>query len=486
MGFIRVAVIASIFGGGGQADLLNLLYSFPNNMRKLLAEGAFSSGIILVIDYSDSHKWKTNTVIRSISTVHSLFVFLFVFLLFLFAPTIVPYLFPFSSEKLQIAISLFRYFLLSIPFMALTALYMAVLHTRKDFLIPAITPILSSLAIIACILLFYKLLGVYAMATGVLIGGGLQFLVHVLRVKQNGFSVVPIFRVKKEVLTLFWKNVRSPFLIALLFVILQQVSMTLAALLPEGSGAAFTNALVIWQLPQGIFSQTVITVFFPLISTSYAHKDEQSTSKAVSQSLIQIIVFMIPSTFLLMFFSREIVSVVLQRGAFDHFATMHSATVLVFLAIGLFGVSLFRLLQRIAYALQKRTAVLFFTIVAIFIDIVFSIILIRGKLQVAGLGLAQSIAFSVVSLFFFIYLRKSLPSLTLIPIIRVFFQTIIISAFASLFLVLASFLWHDYWVQGSSFHSWGYALLTIFFFTIIVLGLYRYSGISLFPPKKDI
>lgn len=48
LGFVRIAVIGAIFGTSGSADVLNAVFTIPNNLRKLLAEGAFSSAFIPV------------------------------------------------------------------------------------------------------------------------------------------------------------------------------------------------------------------------------------------------------------------------------------------------------------------------------------------------------------------------------------------------------------------------------------------------------
>ncbi|MDA3941214.1 MAG: murein biosynthesis integral membrane protein MurJ, partial [Spirochaetia bacterium] len=49
LGFLRTAVISYIFGASGTADVINLTFAIPNNLRKLMAEGALSAAFIPVI-----------------------------------------------------------------------------------------------------------------------------------------------------------------------------------------------------------------------------------------------------------------------------------------------------------------------------------------------------------------------------------------------------------------------------------------------------
>jgi putative peptidoglycan lipid II flippase len=49
LGFLRTAVITAVFGATGKADIINVTFAVPNNLRKLLAEGALSSAFIPVL-----------------------------------------------------------------------------------------------------------------------------------------------------------------------------------------------------------------------------------------------------------------------------------------------------------------------------------------------------------------------------------------------------------------------------------------------------
>ena len=46
LGFVKASAIGAVFGAGGQADVIHLIFNIPNNMRKLLAEGALSTAFI--------------------------------------------------------------------------------------------------------------------------------------------------------------------------------------------------------------------------------------------------------------------------------------------------------------------------------------------------------------------------------------------------------------------------------------------------------
>src|SRR6056297_993754 len=71
LGFVRIAVIGAIFGASGNADVLNLVFTIPNNLRKLTAEGALSSAFIPVLSpalVEDPSMERPRRVVRSVLT----------------------------------------------------------------------------------------------------------------------------------------------------------------------------------------------------------------------------------------------------------------------------------------------------------------------------------------------------------------------------------------------------------------------------------
>ena len=46
LGFVKIVIIGAVFGASGKADVLNAVFAVPNNLRKLMAEGALSSSFI--------------------------------------------------------------------------------------------------------------------------------------------------------------------------------------------------------------------------------------------------------------------------------------------------------------------------------------------------------------------------------------------------------------------------------------------------------
>ena len=56
LGFVKIALISHLFGATGKADVFNFVFDIPNNLRKLMAEGALSSAFIPTLSQSIAAK----------------------------------------------------------------------------------------------------------------------------------------------------------------------------------------------------------------------------------------------------------------------------------------------------------------------------------------------------------------------------------------------------------------------------------------------
>ena len=110
----------------------------------------------------------------------------------------------------DVAVVMTRWMFPYIAFMSLVALGAGVLNTWRRFAVPAATPVLLNICMIAATALgapWFKTLGVepiYALAGGVLLGGALQLGVQWLALKQLGLQ--PRLRWGWHALRLAWRD----------------------------------------------------------------------------------------------------------------------------------------------------------------------------------------------------------------------------------------------------------------------------------------
>ena len=400
LGFVRIGIIAAIFGASGSADVLNLVFNIPNNLRKLLAEGALSAAFVpsLVRAREVSTKAAGNLVREIVGfQIVALLPFL---LVALFAPQWVTNLIlDFSEpERRLLAAELFRYLAHYVLLVSIAAVAMATLNAEGRFALPGAAPLLFSVAMIGSILVSADHLGIFSVAVGVVLGGLLQIVVQVPSLRRLGYRLMPSFHFRDPAFRVTIRAWVPIVATSSAFAINQQVALYFASGLADGSGSALTNAIVFWQLPLGVLSASVTTVVFPALSRAAARSDEAETARLLQGSAYALVLLLVPAGVGLAVLSREIIAVGLQRGAFELKDTLLAARVLRFYGPGLVSVGLFTLAQRAQFAKGNTRGPVFVATATVAVDIALSLWLKDTELGVAGLALAGSCAYSLGSI----------------------------------------------------------------------------------------
>ena len=189
-GLARDLIMASMFGASALTDAFNVAFRIPNLFRRLFAEGAFSQAFVPVLAAAKAQHGEeaTRALIHHVATALAWALVLTCVLGVAGAPVLVWMLasgLRQSGEGFEAAVLMTRWMFPYIGFMSMVALSAGVLNTWKRFALPAATPVLLNLCMIAAAWWGAPLLAargiepIYAMAGGVMAGGVLQLAVQV-------------------------------------------------------------------------------------------------------------------------------------------------------------------------------------------------------------------------------------------------------------------------------------------------------------------
>ena len=413
LGFARYSVVAALFGQTWKADVLNAVFSIPMNLRKMVAEGAFSTAFIPVLSRTveeDPTRVRSRQLVRALFSLQIVVLVPLTVLAIVFAPQIVGVLAPFGvSEKQTLAVDLFRWFINFLFLVSLSAVLMGVENTHQKFLIPAVSPILFSVAVIASLVFLYPTMGVYAQIPGVLLGGFLPIVMQWFGFRRLGYSMMPLRKFWIPDLKETVKKWGPALLVSGISLINQQISVTLAATLHEGSVSALQNAITFWQLPAGVLSASVVTVYFPRMSRQAARKDWLAASATMVQGLELQALLLVPAGFLMFLFAEPIIGLAFQRGLFRYTDTVLAAQVLSWLSWDLFLSGIFNFLQRFFYAKGDFRTPFWVSLVWAITDVVFSVTLMRTPLGVIGLAGGSVAGFAVGAVVLLLLAWRQLP-----------------------------------------------------------------------------
>ncbi len=259
-GLVRELLVASTFGASAITDAFNVAFRIPNLFRRLFAEGAFSQAFVPVLAASKAQHGEeaTKLVIDRVATLLTWALLLTCAIGVAAAPALVWLMASGLKQDprgFEAAVFMTRWMFPYIGFMSLVALSSGVLNTWRRFAVPAATPVLLNVAMIAAAWLgapWLKTQGIepiYAMGAGVMIGGALQLAVQIPALLA--ISMLPKISFNWAVAREAWadpatKNIAKLMLPALLGVSVAQISLIIntqiASHLTPGSVSWLTYA----------------------------------------------------------------------------------------------------------------------------------------------------------------------------------------------------------------------------------------------------
>jgi putative peptidoglycan lipid II flippase len=455
----------------------------PNNLRKLLAEGALSSAFIPTLSASlveDPSGSTARQLTRRILALQLAILLPLVAAAGLFAAPLTRVLMPFPDPgKAALAAELFRWVFGYLLLISLAAVLMAVLNAHNLFLLPSLAPILFSVCVIAATVVFYRRLGVFSMAVGVLTGGVTQVVCQLPAYLRRGYDLRPDFRFRFPKFVRILRAWLPVLASASIFALTEQVAVLLASGLQDGSISALSNALVFFQLPFGIFSVSIVTVLFPKMSRQAAAGDTAGLRFSVGYGLQFLLLLLVPATLLFLFMGREMIAVAMQRRAFGLRDTLWTAGVLQAYAYGLFGLGAFTFLQRFFYARHDFRTPLYSALLVSAIDVLLSLWLRRTALQVRGLAVANSAAFWVGFVHLLAAARARLGGLDRRSFLHTGLRLAISLAPFTAVLVGFRLLTRGVWEEGSSLRTLGILAAGGIGSVAVLLGMYWLTRVEI-------
>ncbi|MBW4873786.1 MAG: polysaccharide biosynthesis C-terminal domain-containing protein, partial [Paeniclostridium sp.] len=204
------------------------------------------------------------------------------------------------------------------------------------------------------------------------------------------------------------------------------INRTLASTLDTGSITALNYANKLNVFAIGILVISISTIMYPILSKFAS----QNNMKAFKGSLIRcinlVIIIMLPIMVGMMVFATPIVSLLFEGGSFSSRDTFLTSTALLFYALGMVSFGIRDMLSRGFYSLQDTKTPVKNAVAAVFVDIVFSIILVK-IMGIGGLALSTSISVTFGAILLMVALRKKIGRLGIKSSVITFLKAIIAS-----------------------------------------------------------
>ncbi|SDH32971.1 murein biosynthesis integral membrane protein MurJ [Propionivibrio dicarboxylicus] len=398
LGFVRDFVIARIFGAGMMTDAFFVAFKLPNLLRRLFAEGAFSQAFVPILGETKNRHSEDDAkhLIDRVATMLFL-VLLVVTLIGMAGAPLLVYLsapgFSTDPNKFDLTVQLTRITFPYILFMSLVALSGGILNTWNRFAVPAFTPVLLNVSMIALSLFAapYFQQPVLALAWAVFLGGLLQLAFQLPSLKRIGMLPRFVFDWHDEGVRRILR-LMAP---AVLGVSVSQVSLLIntifASFLDTGSVSWLYYADRLMEFPAGMLGAALGTILLPSLAKYHANDNYDEYSKLLDWGLRLTLLLAAPAALALAIIAVPLIATLFHHGAFTSHDVFMTRNALVAYSVGLLGMILVKVLAPGFYARQNIRTPVKIGILTLCITQALNLALI-GWLQHAGLALSIGLA----------------------------------------------------------------------------------------------
>jgi putative peptidoglycan lipid II flippase len=342
LGAVRQVLFNAQFGAGAEASAYYAAFRLPDMLFSLIAGGALSSAMIPVLlstiqEEGEEAGWRlTSLVLNALLAVFAAIVLI----LEIFTPTFVNGLLApgFDAETSALTVDLTRIMLLQTLILAVGSVATAVLNSRNQFLLTALSIMSHNVALIAGILASRAVpgLGIYGPTLGVVGGAALQVLILLPGIIGRGARYRPVFdpgdRRLREVTRLLIPNGLAVgvgyagFILDTAFASKARESEALAAI---------QNAWLLVGLPIALLGQAAGQAAFPRLAAHVAAGNFARMRATLWQALAAVVALALPATAALIVLGRPTIQILFEHGKFDAVAGSLTYQVMTRYAIAL-------------------------------------------------------------------------------------------------------------------------------------------------------
>ena len=398
IGFLRDIVIANFYGAGMVSDAYFYAYQIPAISIILLGGvgGPFHSAVVSVFskmipNLNQKASPEVNKLFNTFLTSSFLVFLILGVLVFVFSDVIMKIIISNGSpELIHLAGMHLKIMAPVLTVGGVVGIYYGILIVYKEFLIPNISPILMSVAIIGIISLVRHDNSGMVLAVATTVGALCQFVYQLPKLKSLGFKFRPNLEVFNNPQ---YKNILELLFPAILSSTVGQVyiyvDMFFASQLQEGAWSAIGYANRLFQFPVGVLVTAFLVPLFPIFSKLVGEKDYDNIRYYFNKGvgLLNFVAF--PILVLIILLSTNAIQLIFQRGEFNEVATMMVSEALCYLSISIIFYVFRDSITRVFYAFNDSKTPFMVALSSIVIKFILNFFFVK-QLGIGGITLSTS------------------------------------------------------------------------------------------------
>ena len=419
LGLVRDVVFARFFGASLVMDAFLVANRIPNMLRRFFAEGAFSQGFVPVMArYREQSRSRGCAGVRRRRGGHvrpgpvrsyargrdrgAL-------LVAIVAPGFIG-----EDGRFDLATLMLRFTFPYLFFVSLTAFAGGILNTYGRFAVPAFTPVILNIVLIAGAIWLSPRLEEpgMALAYAVFVAGVCQLLFQVPFLLQIRALPRPKWAPAHEGV----KRAAKLMLPAIFGSSVAQINVLLGGIIASMLGVGKISLLYysdrLMEFPLGLFGIALATVTLPYLSRQAANESHDEFLETLDWSMKLVLLIAVPAAIGLIVLADPLVATIFYGGEFSAFDVSMTGLALQAFAIGLVGFSFVKILAPAYFAREDTRTPVKYGLIALGVNFTLSVALAWYLTRIghpgphAGLALAISVAALLNALLLYLGLQR--------------------------------------------------------------------------------
>jgi putative peptidoglycan lipid II flippase len=407
LGFLRDILFASTFGTTIIADAYQTIFGLPSLLFSSIGS-ALSSVNIPDLTYFLRHKTdeERRDYIANLFAQICLIFGLLSLLGMALAPAVSRLLAPGLEEPVAgIATALCRIMIPCLLLVNLTYFSAGILQVHGHFLLSSLISLpFNVLIILSLVLKGDDIVFIGYMTTA---GWFLQFFIQYPRLHRLGYRLLGRISFADQTVKNLYRNLLPILLGNSVLQICLILDRSFGTRLSEGTSAALAFGSNLFITITSIFVVAMSTVAFPRLA-QYCLAQDYPRIRQLVGSIFQILLFiLLPYLLLIVFYHREIIALVFERGAFDAESTIMTSMSFLCYSLSVVGYACQEIFNRIFYAFKQYRPPMLTSLLCVLLNLVLDLLLYRPY-GILGLSLSTSACMTLYALIMFVLLRQKI------------------------------------------------------------------------------
>lgn len=401
IGFVRDIIIANYYGATMVSDAYYYAYQIPSLSLILLGGvgGPFHSATVaifskLIPNLQEKPSEHVNKLYSTFMTATIIFFLALSAIMFIFPRQIMGLIISGGSpDMINLAATHLKIMTPLLVIGGIVGIYYGILIIYRQFMLPNLSPIIMSLAIIGVVIAAPSDQKGYALAWATTIGAILQLIIQYPNIRKLGYKLKPNFAFTnnpefKEICELLFPAVLS----STVGQIHIYVDMFFTSSISEGAWTAIGYANRVFQFPVGILVTAFLVPLFPIFAKLVADKDYNGIKNYFNKGVGVLFFGAIPIIIGILVVGMDAVRLVFERGLFDEKATFMVTEALWFLSVSIIPYVFRDSITRVYYSFNDSKTPFVVAFSSIVLKLVLNYVLIsKMHFGIGGITLSTSL-----------------------------------------------------------------------------------------------